>query len=114
MKGHNFYAPLVTSWFSMVAGAPAIMAIFRTAGQRKGEKEAIGVYKLSFNGGPQELPHILILHLTGQNLVTWLNLAASVPEKYRMEALFWVAISPTETWDCIMRKKKRTDFGVGS
>lgn len=75
---------LVTSWFNMVAGAPAIMPTFWTAGQRKGEKEAIGIYKLSFNGGPQELPHILILHLTGQKLVTWLNLTASAPEKCRM------------------------------
>lgn len=41
----------------MAAGTPAIMPIFHKAGQKKEEKEAIGVYKLSFNGVPQELAY---------------------------------------------------------
>lgn len=55
---------------------------------------------------PWGCPIILILHLTGQNLVTWQNLAAREPEKCRHVGLFWIAINPAETWDSNNREEE--------
>lgn len=83
----------------MAAGTPAIMPTFQKAGQKKEEKEAIGVYKLSFNGVPQELAYNTSrMSLARIQLQGKIQLQGSL--KYiEILALFWVTIILAEFWD---------------